>query len=73
MKGSSQWRTYIIPLAHGVDVPSLPAKGVESDKDLPNVAALQFAEQDIIPGPNSSLYCFSKRNSHWNLYRIPIP
>ena len=49
------------------------AKGVQSDKDLPNLATLQFVEEDIFPGPDSSLYSFSKRSSHWNLYRIPVP
>jgi len=73
MKGGAQWRTYIIPLPHGAGMPIFPAKGVQSDKDLPNLAALQFVEQDIYPGPDSSLYSFSKRVSHWNLYRIPIP
>ena len=73
MKGGAQWRTYIIPLPHGAGVPQFPPKGVQSDKDLPNLAALPFVEQDIYPGPDSSLYCFSKINSHWNLYRIPTP
>jgi serine/threonine protein kinase len=73
MKGGSQWRTYIIPLPHGAGIPLFPAKGVQSDKDLPNLAALQFVDENIFPGPDSSLYSFSKHNSHWNLYRIPIP
>jgi len=72
MKGSSQWRTYVIPLSRG-NVPSFPAKGVQSDKDLPNLAALQFVDERIYPGPNSSIYSFSKHTSRWNLYRIPVP
>jgi len=72
MKGSSQWRTYVIPLNHG-KLPAFPAKGVQSDKDLPNLNALQFVDESIYPGPNSSIYSFGKRNSHWNLYRIPVP
>ena len=73
MKGGAQWRTYVIPLPHGGGVPQFPAKGVQSDKDLPNFAALPFVDEEIFPGPDSSLYSFSKRNSHWNLYRIPTP
>jgi eukaryotic-like serine/threonine-protein kinase len=72
MKGGSHWRTYIIPLSHGT-LPAFPAKGVQSDKDLPNLAALQFVDEYIQPGPNSSVYSFGKRNSRWNLYRIPVP
>jgi len=72
MKGGSQWRTYVIPLSGG-NPPAFPAKGVQSDKDLPNLAALQFVEERIHPGPSSSVYSFGKLNSHWNLYRIPVP
>jgi serine/threonine protein kinase len=73
IKGGPQWRTYVIPLSRGVDVPPLPVKGIQSDTDLPNRAALQVREEVLSPGPNSSLYCFGKRSSHWNLYRIPVP
>ena len=73
IKGGPQWRTYVIPLSRGVDLPPLPAKGVQTDADLPNRATLQVLEEVISPGPNSSLYCFAKSSSHWNLYRIPVP
>ena len=73
VKGRSQWRTYVIPLPHGAGLLRFPAKGVQSDADLPNRAALQVLEEFISPGPNSSLYCFGKKSSHWNLYRIPVP
>ncbi len=72
MRGSSQYRTYIIPLPHGVDLPQFPTKGVDSTADIPNLAALQVVNETIFPGPNSLLYCFSKRNDRWNLYRIPV-
>jgi serine/threonine protein kinase len=73
IKGGPQWRTYVIPLSRGVDLPPLPAKGVQTDADLPNRATLQVLEEVISPGLNSSLYCFAKSSSHWNLYRIPVP
>jgi serine/threonine protein kinase/Tol biopolymer transport system component len=73
MKGSSESRTYIIPLPHGQEVPQFPAKGVDSDANMPNRASLQVLDQAIRPGPNSSIYCFSRHNDRWNLYRIPLP
>ncbi|MGB8782739.1 MAG: protein kinase [Terriglobales bacterium] len=35
MKGGAQWRTFIIPLAHGSGLPPLPANGIQSEKDIP--------------------------------------
>ena len=35
MKGGAQWRTFIIPLAHGSELPPLPANGIQSEKDIP--------------------------------------
>ncbi len=69
----ARWKSYVIPLTHGDDFPRFPAKGVDSEADLPNRAALQVLEGQVSPGPNSSTYCFSKTISHWNLYRIPVP
>jgi dipeptidyl aminopeptidase/acylaminoacyl peptidase len=64
--------TYVIPLAPGVDLPPLPAKGVFSENDLPKHSSLSGVDDFIHPGPNSSLYSFSRVNAHWNLYRVPI-
>ena len=72
-KGHWDWRTYVIPVPHGGGLPSFPAKGVKSDADLPNRAALHVLDAAVSPGPDSSFYCFSKNTSHWNLYRIPVP
>lgn len=41
LRRRSQWRTYLIPLPHGADLPRFPARGVQSDANLPNRAALQ--------------------------------
>lgn len=69
----SSWKTFIIPLAHGSDLPPLPAKGVRSEFELPNRAALRVVEEWISTGPNPALYSFSRRIAHRNLYRIPVP
>jgi WD40 repeat protein len=72
MKSVSGRKTYIIPLAHGEDFPPLPAKGVQQETDIPNHASLQVVEEAINPGPNPSLYSFSRKSVHRNLYRVPI-
>lgn len=72
MKNTSSAKTYIIPLAHGESLLHLPAKGVQQESELPNHSSLQVVEEVINPGPNPSLYSFSKKNVHRNLYRVPI-
>jgi len=71
MKSSSgTTETYVFPLAKGVDLPPLPAQGVQSEKDLPKT---QVVRDSILAGPDAAHYSFSRRNSHYNLYRIPVP
>ena len=64
-------KTYVFPLAHGADLPALPASGVQSDKDLPG--NLTVVNESIIAGPDAGHYSFSRRSAHHNLYRVPIP
>ncbi|HZQ17684.1 MAG TPA: hypothetical protein VFA90_03100 [Terriglobales bacterium] len=71
MSSWSNIRTYVVPIAHGTDLPNLPKNGFQSEDEL---RALHATEIDAAasPGPNQSSYSFSKRNSHWNLYRLPL-
>jgi Tol biopolymer transport system component len=67
--------TYAIPLRPGRLMPVIPAAGVQS-KDA--VAALPGArlisEQDyVFPGPNPSVYAFTKVATQRNIYRVPVP
>ena len=73
MKSSEELLTYVIPLTRGTDLPPFPAKGVLSLSDLPNHASLQMIDAEVYPGPNSSIYSFSKLTAHSNLYRVPLP
>jgi serine/threonine protein kinase len=70
-KGSSEYRTYVVPLVAGSDLPRLPKDGFQTEEDL-RKASIQMIEGSVSPGPNSSSYAFSKHTSHWNLYRVPI-
>ena len=69
--GSWEYRTYVVPLGRGANFPKLPSAGFQSEADL-RKAAVRVLEGSVSPGPDSSTYTFSKRVSHWNLYRIPL-
>jgi eukaryotic-like serine/threonine-protein kinase len=67
--------TYAIPLQPGRAMPVIPASGFQS-KDA--VAALPGArlisERDnVFPGPNPSIYAFTKVATQRNIYRVPVP
>jgi hypothetical protein len=62
--------TYVLPLARGADLPSLPEPGVQSAKDLPQT--VQVVRDFIVAGPDAAHYSFSRHSSHYNLYRVPI-
>ncbi len=71
MKSSTgTYETYVFPLANGADLPPLPAQGVQSEKDLPKT---QVVRDLILAGPDAAHYSFSRRTSHYNLYRVPVP
>src|SRR5437667_12628856 len=65
---------YAIPLRPGQMLPPIPASGFRSKED---VAALPGArlipEQGAFPGPNPSIYAFTKVATHRNIYRVPAP
>jgi hypothetical protein len=68
---SGDSRTYVVPVLRGSDFPKLPKSGFQSEQELRKVA-LQVFEGNASPGPDGSRYTYSKENSHWNLYRIPV-
>ena len=70
---SGSTKTFTIPLARGQTLPTLPSKGVLAEADLPNHASLQVVEDAISAGPDPSVYSFSRRSAHRNLYRVPVP
>ncbi|MGA8154414.1 MAG: protein kinase [Terriglobales bacterium] len=69
-QSSSDYRTYVLPIVSGTDLPKLPSAGFQSEAEL-RKASVQVIEEAASPGPANS-YTFSKSTSHWNLYRIPL-
>jgi Tol biopolymer transport system component len=67
--------TYAIPLKTGEMLPRIPASGFESKEAvaaLPGVS-LVSDEANVFPGPNPSIYAFTKVTTQRNIYRVPVP
>ena len=66
--------TYAVPLQDGRSLPSIPARGF---RDEQAVAALPgarvVAEAGVFPGPNPSVYAFTRVATQRNIYRVPVP
>ncbi len=55
--------------------PKIPPKGFQSKDEI---AALPGArrvsdEPNVFPGPNASIYAFTKVTTQRNIYRVPVP
>jgi hypothetical protein len=65
--------TYAIPLQPGQMLPPIPANGFQSKEA---VAALPGArlvsEESVFPGPDPSIYAFTKVTTQRNIYRVPV-
>jgi len=71
--GGMEHKTFVMPLRSGVALPALPRAGFQSQRDVLAVPGVrEIAEDDVFPGPSSSVYAFTKKTTRRNLYRIPI-
>lgn len=70
-KGSSEYKTYVLPIVRGTELPKLPSKGFQSEAEL-HKSAVQVIDTAIHPGPSSSSYAYSRQTAHSNVYRIPL-
>jgi hypothetical protein len=72
--GGMEHKTFIVPLRSGEALPALPPSGFQSHRDVLAVpGARDIAEEDVFPGPSSSVYAFTRKTTRRNLYSIPIP
>jgi Tol biopolymer transport system component len=65
--------TYVLPIAAGSQLPAVPAEGFATHEEigrLPGVETLPFG--DVMPGPTSDTYAYSRDVVTRNLYRIPL-
>ncbi len=69
-------KTVVLGLAEGKDLPDLPPGGLKSAEDtkgLKVVADIDMHGKSIFaPGPNPSIYAYTRVTVQRNLYRIPL-
>jgi Tol biopolymer transport system component len=66
--------TYAIPLQAGQMLPPIPAAGFLSKDALAAIpGARLISEESVYPGPNPSMYAFTRVATQRNIYRIPAP
>ena len=67
--------TYAISLAAGQVFPKMPEKGFQSKKEVAALpgARLLSDETNVFPGPDPSIYAFTKVTTQRNIYRVPVP
>ncbi len=66
-------KTFAFPLKPGAALPPMPAAGVQSQADLARLPGVQAIPQvSVSPGPNPSVYAFSRSTTQRNLYRIEV-
>jgi Tol biopolymer transport system component len=66
-------RTYSLPMDKGGVLPAMPAGGFRTEAEiaaLPGIESVPYG--DVVLGPSSSVYAFSKITTTRNLYRIPL-
>ena len=66
--------TYAIPLRPGQMLPPIPAVGFPSKEAVAALpGARLISEASVFPGPDPSIYTFTKVATQRNIYRVPVP
>ncbi|MGO9274283.1 MAG: protein kinase domain-containing protein [Terriglobia bacterium] len=65
--------TVVVPLRRGAVFPPLPVSGFKSASEAASLPGAKAVEEAISPGPDPSVYAFTRATAHRNLYRIPVP
>ena len=66
--------TYAIPLQPGQMLPPIPASGFQSKEAVAALPGARLVSEDSVwPGPNPSIYAFTKVARQGNIYRVPVP
>ena len=66
--------TFAIPLQPGQMLPPTPASGLPSKDAVAGLPGARLvSEHSVYPGPNPSIYAFTKVATQRNIYRVPVP
>lgn len=73
MSANSPGKTLAIPVPPGKSLPDLPASGIDlSARGIALPATRWIEHGSISPGPDPSIYVFTKTDMQRNLFRIPL-
>jgi Tol biopolymer transport system component len=65
---------YAIPLGRGQTLPPIPPSGFRSNEDVAGLPGVRLIpEPGAFPGPNPSIYAFTKVAAQRNIYRVQVP
>ena len=67
--------TYAVPLAPGQSLPPIPTGGFDAAHPVARVRGARLVSQQpkVYPGPNPSVYAFTKTATQRNIYRVIVP
>jgi serine/threonine protein kinase len=68
-----QGSMYAIPLEPGQALPSIPASGFRTKEDFSALRGARLIAEGAFPGPDPSVYAFTKFSIQRNIYRISVP
>jgi DNA-binding winged helix-turn-helix (wHTH) protein/Tol biopolymer transport system component len=66
-------KTLAIPVPPGEALPRLPASGVSGPDDAGSIPGARLIDGwAVLPGPDPSVFAYTKTTAHRNLFRIPL-
>jgi serine/threonine protein kinase len=66
-------RTYVVPLAHGSELPAIPSGGFKNETDLAAIPGTQVLPYgDLALGAARDVYAYSRAVTTRNLYRVIV-
>jgi hypothetical protein len=65
---------FAIPLQPARTLPDIPGSGFQSEEAVAAIPGAQLISKDnnAYPGPNPSVYAFTKVTTQRNIYRVPV-
>ncbi len=71
--GAEVTKTFALPVPPGKSLPQLPPAGYKSEAGVAKAPGVKVIDRGYIsPGPNPSVYAFTRTSVHRNLYRVPV-
>jgi len=66
-------KTAVLSLKNGSSLPAINVAALKSEHDFVAAGAQIINESSVFPGPNLSMYAFTRQSAQTNLYRIHLP